>query len=39
VVCRFDVGLADHKIPRPEFLFMKVAEQMQVTVDLWAVAK
>lgn len=38
LVCRFDVALADHQIPRPEFLFMKVAEQMQVTVDLWAVA-
>jgi len=39
VVCRFDVALADHGIPRPEFLFMKVAESMQVTVDVWAVAK
>jgi polyisoprenoid-binding protein YceI len=37
LVCHFDVGLADHQIPRPEFLFMKMAEQMQVTVDLWAV--
>ncbi|MFA7331253.1 MAG: YceI family protein [Candidatus Delongbacteria bacterium] len=39
VVCRYDVGLAEHGIPRPEFLFMKVAEQMQVTVDLWAVVE
>jgi polyisoprenoid-binding protein YceI len=39
VVCRFDVSLAEHEIPRPEFLFMKVAETMQVTVDVWAVAK
>jgi len=39
VVCRFDVALKEHKIPRPEFLFMKVAESMQVTVDVWAVAR
>lgn len=39
LVCRFDVALADHGIPRPEFLFMKVSETMQVTVDLWAVGK
>jgi polyisoprenoid-binding protein YceI len=39
LVCRFDVALKEHQIPRPEFLFMKVAESMQVTVDLWAVAK
>lgn len=39
LVCRFDVALADHGIPRPEFLFMKVAETMQVTLDVWAVAK
>lgn len=39
VICRFDVALADHDIERPEFLFMKVAEEMQVEVDLWAVAK
>lgn len=39
VVCRFDVALADHEIPRPEFLFMKVAETIQVEVDLWAVSK
>lgn len=39
LVCRFDVALKDHQIPRPEFLFMKVAESMQVIVDLWAVAK
>lgn len=39
VQCNFEVALADHQIPRPEFLFMKVAEQMQVKVDVWAVAK
>jgi polyisoprenoid-binding protein YceI len=39
LVCRFDVALADHEIPRPEFLFMKVAETIQVEVDLWAVAQ
>lgn len=39
VLCRFDVALAEHEIPRPQFLFMKVAETMQVTVDVWAVAK
>ncbi|MDP2359662.1 MAG: YceI family protein [bacterium] len=38
VVCRFEVVLADHGIPRPQFLFMKVAESMEVTVDLWATA-
>ncbi|MDP2361854.1 MAG: YceI family protein [bacterium] len=38
LLCRFVVALADHQIPRPQFLFMKVAETMEVTVDLWAVA-
>lgn len=37
VVCGFDVGLAEHGIPRPEFLFMKVAETIQLEVDVWAV--
>lgn len=39
VVCRFDVALAEHKVPRPQFLFMKVAESIQLEVDVWAVAK
>jgi polyisoprenoid-binding protein YceI len=36
--CSFPIALAEHKIPRPEFLFMKVAEEMEVTLDFWAVA-
>lgn len=35
----YDVPLADHQIPRPAFLFMKMAEAVNMTVDIWAVPK
>ena len=34
----FFVTLADHDIPRPQFLIMKLAETQRVTLDLWAKA-
>lgn len=37
VVCTFPVVLADHDIPRPELLFMKLAEEQIVDVTLRAV--
>lgn len=33
----YDIALADHAIPRPAFLFMKMAEAVNMSVDLWAV--
>ena len=33
---RFPVLLADYEIPRPKFLFMKLGEEQQVTVDVLA---
>lgn len=32
----FQVVLPDYEIPRPEFLFLKVAESQRVTLDVWA---
>jgi polyisoprenoid-binding protein YceI len=34
---KYDVALADHAIPRPAFLFMKMAEAVNMDVDIWAV--
>ncbi|MCA9783229.1 MAG: YceI family protein [Calditrichaeota bacterium] len=33
----WDVALADHEIPRPAFLFMKMAESVNMRLDAWAV--
>jgi hypothetical protein len=35
----YDVALVDHGIPRPAFLFMKMAEAVNVSVDVWAMPK
>jgi len=34
--CAFIVKLSDYEIPRPEFLFLKVADEIQVEVEFWA---
>lgn len=36
VQAEFPVALADYGIPRPEFLFLKVGEQVTITFDCWA---
>ena len=38
IVARFPVALADHRIPRPGFLVMKLQDVQQVTVELVATA-
>lgn len=37
IEARFDVNLADHEIPRPKFLFLKLDETQHVRVHLVAV--
>jgi len=39
IVAAFAVTLADHDIPRPKFLMMKLGERQTVTVDLLARAR
>lgn len=34
----FSVALSDHRIPRPQFLVMKLDEVQKITVDFWGVA-
>ncbi len=39
VQSKFPVALAEHDIPRPEFLFMKMASTIDMTLDFWAAAE